>query len=77
MATYRFTQDYRSSYGAGAKDAEVELSDDVAAAINRDAPGTLEPVSAQAKTNDEDRAVEHAPHDRQVKRPKRTRGAKA
>jgi hypothetical protein len=60
MAEYRFTQRYRSSYGEGAKGDVVELTEAEAEAINRDAPGTLEPVKSGA------RAVEKAPSNRQV-----------
>lgn len=59
MAEYRFTQNYVSSYGEGRKGDVVELTDQEAADINRDAPGTLEPVTEQ-------RAVEKAPSNRQV-----------
>ena len=58
MARWRFTQTYRSSYGAGVKGDEVELDDEVAAAIERDAPGTLVAV----------KAVETPPATRQVTR---------
>jgi hypothetical protein len=44
MARWTFTQRYRSSYGAGNAGDVVELDDEVAAAIERDSPGTLKPV---------------------------------
>ena len=57
MQQYTFTQRYRSSYGEGDTGDEVTLTDDQAADINRDSPGTLVAVT---------RAVEHAPNNRQV-----------
>lgn len=60
MPEYRFTQRYRSSYGAGDEGDVVDLTDEQAADINRDSPGTLVPVEA------EQRAVEKAPANRQV-----------
>lgn len=68
MPKYTFTQTYRSSYGAGSKGESVELSEQQAADINRDAPGTLEPADAP-----ETRAVDTPPADRMVKQA-RTRG---
>lgn len=62
MTAYRFTQRYRSSYGEGNEGDVVTLSDQQAADINRDAPGTLEPADAPTA-----RAVKDAPKDRQVK----------
>ena len=59
MPEFKYTQRYRSSYGQGDKGDVVDLPDDQAADINRDAPGTLEPVT-------EKRAVEKAPNNRQV-----------
>lgn len=62
MARYRFQQTYKSSYGAGTEGDEVELTDEQAHDINRDAPGTLAPVEADT------RAPDAPAHDRQVKR---------
>lgn len=58
MPQFTFTQRYRSSYGQGDAGDVIDLTDDQAAAINRDAPGTLEAVKV--------RAVEKAPNNRQV-----------
>lgn len=67
MARYRFTQNYRSGYGAGMEGDEVELTIDEAQAINRDAPGTL--VMVREKHDEADTRAPDAPaHDRQVKR---------
>lgn len=44
MALYTVTQNYRSGIGAYAAGDQVDLADDFAEHINRDAPGTLEPV---------------------------------
>lgn len=60
MTAYRFTQRYRSSYGAGDEGDVVDLTDEHAADINRDSPGTLVPVET------EERAVEKPPANRQV-----------
>lgn len=60
MPQFRFTQRYRSSYGSGDKGDVVDLTDQQAADINRDAPGTLDAVEPKA------RAVEKAPANRQV-----------
>ena len=57
MPAYQFQQRYRSSYGQGDKGDVVDLSEELAEAINRDSPGTLEPKS---------RAIESAPNNRQV-----------
>lgn len=69
MPRYRFTQTYRSSYGAGDRDQVIELDETQAANINRDAPGTLEPVA-------ETRAPDAPPHDRQIARAPQKRTAR-
>lgn len=44
MALYTVMQNYRSGIGSYAEGDQVELADELAEHINRDAPGTLEPV---------------------------------
>lgn len=65
--TFRVTQNYQSSLGAYAKGDVVTLPEDFAAHINRDAPGTLEPVEDVAKT----RVVDAPPADRMVRTSRR------
>ena len=73
MSNYRATQRYASSYfpGGVAAGEVYDLDADVAEDINRDAPGTLEPVVATPEP--EVREVKAPPHDRMV-RPRNDRG---
>lgn len=48
MPAYQFQQRYRSSYGQGDEGDVVELTEQQAADINRDAPGTLAVVTDDA-----------------------------
>lgn len=65
MPAYQFQQTYRSSYGRGDEGDVVDLTEQQAADINRDAPGTLVPHTA--KPDDaETRALDAPPANRQV-----------
>lgn len=64
MARFRATQDYRSGLGDFTAGQEVDLPEDMAAHINRDSPGTLEPVAAT-------RQIDAPPADRMVKTARR------
>lgn len=63
MTAYLATQRYSSSLlpGGLAAGETVDLDDDLAAAINRDAPGTLVPAPAGAEAVKEDRQLKAAP----------------
>lgn len=60
MSRYRFTQTYSSSITAGEKDAEIDCTDEFAALVNNDAPGTLVAIEP------EPRALDAPPSDRMV-----------
>ena len=62
MATYRFTQRYASSITAGDQDAEIECTEEFAALVNNDAPGTLVAIETPNKT----RSLDSPPSDRMV-----------
>ena len=70
MTQYRVTQHYQSGIGSFRKDAIVEVPDDLAAHIERDAPGTLEPIADEPET----RADDAPPHDRMVKTARKRSG---
>lgn len=70
MSAYRVTQHYQSGLGAFRKGEIVELVDDFAAHINRDAPGTLEPY-LEPEPESGTRADDAPPHDRMVKTARR------
>lgn len=65
---YRFTCDYKSGAGAWAKGDVVDLDDETAAWLLRDVAGCIVPVT-------DARAVEAAPHDRQIKAAPKNRSA--
>lgn len=64
MPQYTFTQRYRSSYGQGDEGDVVDLTEQQAADINRDSPGTLAPVVDEPDA--ETRALDAPPKNRQV-----------
>lgn len=72
MPVYRYAWDYRSSYGGGREGDTVEIDEELAAAINRDSPGALVPVTAEPEPESA-RAVDKPPSDRMHRRG-RTRG---
>lgn len=69
MGKFRVTQNYRSGLGIFDAGDVVELADDFAAHINRDAPGTLEP--AYEALPPAERAPDAPPADRMVKSARR------
>ena len=70
MGRYVVGHDYTSNLGAFVEGSEVDVNDDLADHINRDSPGTLQPVREEPQA----RAEDHPPHDRMVKTA-RKRGA--
>lgn len=62
---YRATRRYQSGLGSFSEGDVVDLVDDVAAHINRDSPGTLEPVYDALPPAE--RAFDAPPQDRMVK----------
>lgn len=78
MPAYQFQQTYRSSYGRGDEGDVVDLTEQQAADINRDSPGTLAPVmedepveepvidEADAGEEPDTRALDAPPKNRQV-----------
>lgn len=66
---YRFVKPYRSDFGTYAAGDVIEFDPDTAAWLLRDEPGCIEPV--------ESRAIEAAPHDRQMKSAPKKRGGSA
>ena len=77
MMQYRFLKNYRSAFGQWKAGDVADFDDETAAWLNRDEPGCLEaetPSEAEpAATTDSKRAIDKAPHDRQLKAPKKTR----
>ncbi len=69
---YRFVKPYRSAFGQFAEGDLVEFDAETAAWLNRDEPGCLE-AATPPEAEPETRAVDKAPHDRQMKAPKKTR----
>lgn len=75
MPRFRFTQRYASGLTVGAKDDVVEITEELAALVNNDSPGTLtevkmvEVVEAEPQPEVEKpdtRSLDTTPHDRMV-----------
>lgn len=64
MPRFVWTQNYRSGLAVGVKGERVDVSDELAAAIARDAPGSLAPVDDKPKADA--RALDAPPADRMV-----------
>lgn len=74
---YRFTKRYRSDFGAWEAGDVADFDAETAAWLNRDEPGCLEAATVPETDEPEERAIDEAPHDRQVKAAPKKRGGSA
>jgi hypothetical protein len=77
MPAYEYQQRYRSSYGQGDAGDRVELTEQQAADINRDSPGTLAPVAVEEppveEIDEEPEAEDEEPETRALDAPPKHR----
>lgn len=79
MQTYRFNHSYKSNVGTWGKGETAELPDALAAHLLTDSPGCISPVKPkpepESEPDDDTRAADAPPHDRQVKAAPKKRSA--